>query len=83
MVLNRGAAEPLGATEISRGAANFWTWLVFTGKSPGVPLISEFDRYLLVNCSQGCRQIVKKLRKDAANQTRLRNNALADPWQKQ
>ncbi len=50
VVLNRGAAES------SRGAANFWTWLV--------------------NCSKGCRQIVKKLRKGAANQKRLRNTAL-------
>ena len=34
-VLNRGAAEPLGAVR----------------KALGVPPISEFDTYLLVNCS--------------------------------
>ncbi len=32
VVLNRGAAELLGAAESSRGAANFWIWLVFTSK---------------------------------------------------
>ena len=38
VVLNRGAAEPLGAAESSRGAANFWIWLVFTSKMQlGVP----------------------------------------------
>jgi len=40
VVLNRGAAEPLGAAESSRGAANFWIWLVFTNKMLlGVPPI--------------------------------------------
>ncbi len=38
VVLNRGAAEPLGAAKSSRGAANFWSWLLFTGKLQlGVP----------------------------------------------
>ncbi len=38
VVLNRGAAVPLGAAESSRGAANFWIWLVFTSKMQlGVP----------------------------------------------
>jgi len=31
LVLNRGAAEPLGAAESSSGDANLWIWLVFTG----------------------------------------------------
>jgi len=42
-------------------------------KALGVPPISEFNWYLLVKCSKGCRQIVKKQRKGAANQKRLRN----------
>ncbi len=54
VVLNRGAAEPLGATESYRGAP-----------------ISEVDWYLLVKC-----HIVKKLRKSAANQNRLRNTGV-------
>jgi len=45
-------------------------------KALRVPPISELDWYLLVNCSKGCRQIVKKLMKGAANQKRLRNTAI-------
>ena len=32
MVLNRDAAEPLGAVKSSRGAANLWNWRLFSGK---------------------------------------------------
>jgi len=39
----------------------------------GVPPISELDWYLLLNCTNGCRQIVKKSTKGSSNQTRLRN----------
>ena len=45
-------------------------------KAQGVPPTYDFDVYLLVNCSQGCRQIVLKRSKGAANQKRLRNTAL-------
>ena len=31
-VLNRGAAEPLGVVRSSRGAANLWTWRLFTSQ---------------------------------------------------
>ena len=31
VALDRGAAEPLGAVESSRGATNVWTWRIFTG----------------------------------------------------
>jgi len=59
VVLNRVAAEPLGAAESSRGAANFWIWLVF---------ISKMQLEVPPN--------LKKLRKAAANQKRLKNTAL-------
>ena len=32
VILNRGAAEPLGAVKNSRGAANLWIWRLFNGK---------------------------------------------------
>jgi len=48
-------------------------------KALGLPPIYEFDWYLLVKCSYRCRQIIKKLRKGAANQIKKkksRNTAL-------
>ena len=46
-------------------------------KAVGVPAISKFDWYLLVNCSLGCRQNVIKPRKGSANQKRLRTTDLS------
>ena len=42
-----------------------------------VPKISELDVYLLLNCCQGCRQIVTRQRKGVA---RLRNTVLLHAW---
>ena len=45
-------------------------------KALGVPPISGLDLYFLVYCSKVCCQIVKKPRKGAANQKRLRHTVL-------
>ena len=50
-VFQPGSAEPLGAVECSRGAANFWNWGLFTGK--------KLQLRVQPNCSitkEGCRE---------------------------
>ena len=45
-------------------------------KALGVPTNYELYVYVLVSCSLGCCQIVRKQRKGAGNQKRLRNTAI-------
>ena len=59
------------STEVPRNPLVPW-------KALGVPPISEFNSYFLVNCKQGCRQIVILPKKGTANQKRLKNTEIEE-----